>query len=367
MDNIESIINTAVADAGDIAPAGDTSTSTEAIDTSGGGGNGGTTQQPPVVDAAVKTPVVDDDPFAKEYGLTARRADGKDNRIPYPRVKAISDNQVKKVVVQLAKELGISKAEAELKLEDVIGEIGTRKSKFGDFEKRISNYERIDQLAATNGDEYIKLLAQIAPDRYQKFADWIQNPPQAVAQKGVVDAANDPEPEPDYPIKDAQGNVIGLTFSLEGQKKREAWIERKLQREFQRTLDDRFKPLDEQRAEAAKKEKDRLAAEAFEKEATDRVKRRIDRVTKRHGWAEHSEAIKKAVVEKGMDIDDAYYDTVIPALMAERSKMRADILAELKGAPASTSTTVNTPPNAGGKPQSIEDIINASIAGVKAA
>jgi hypothetical protein len=355
MPDIEAVITDAIADQGDIAPS-DTSTDTETVDISAGtdGTVDTTTQQQ-----------VDEDPFAKEYGLATRRADGKDNRIPYPRVKAIADNQVKKVVGQIAKELGITKAEAELKLEDIIGELGTRKTKFGEYESRVQNMDAVERLMEADPDAFMTQLATINP-AYKKFVEKQQaavdrTDTSRERQADAVDA-NDPMPQPDLDLGEGR-----MTFSMKGLEKLRAWDKRQTLREanegFKKQLDERFKPIDE----AQKAEQVRKQGEAVKQRAAEAIDRKLAKMSKRPGWKENEKAILDAITANpDLDIEDAYIDVVIPKLAGDRTKMREEILAELKKAPASTSTSVQQPAADGaGTPKSMEDIIRESIKSLK--
>lgn len=353
-DAIETVISNAVADAGDIAPAADTTTSSSTdTATSDSGSDTGYGEAPAGGDTAAAAAL--DDPFAKEYGLTTKRADGKDNRIPYPRVKAIADNQVKKVVGQIAKELGITKAEAELKLEDVMGELGSRKTKTSEYESRLQNVDAIERLMETDPDRFLTILADANP-AYKKF---LQQQAAAVEQKQTT-VNDDPMPEPDLDLGDGRS-----TYSMEGLKKLREWDKRSALREFDTKMNERLGPIEAERKKAAEAEKQRQHFEATMQRATEKVDQTLSRAQKWHGFNDHqAEILKVLQSDKTIDLYDAYMQVVIPKLAGDRTKMRQDLLTEIKGAPQSTSAAVNTPPAVVAGNKSIEDIIAESIRGL---
>lgn len=352
--DLESVISTAVSDSQDV-PMGDAGDTGGDTGDAGDVGDTGSDNAVAVAGADKVDPLADEtDAFAKENGYRSKRPDGRENRIPHSRVQKISESQVRKALAPIAKELGLTKAEAELKIDDIMAGLGERNTKFKGYEERLSNVDAIEQIMQQDPDRFISMMAEANPT-YKKF---LERQAAAAEQKPVVDAKDDPRPEPDYPIKDAQGNVTGMTYSLKGLDALNDWRDRQAERKFQAKMDERFKPLDEQQ----KREQTRLKAEKIQKEAGEKIDKQLARASKWHGWKDNEAEILKAFQGGAEDIFEAWMQTVIPKITADRTTMRAEILKELKGAPKDTSaagaSTVTEEPKAG---TSIEDIIRQSV------
>lgn len=358
--DMETVISNAVNDSQDIAPV-DTTPSVDTSDTDTGADTDTSTQ--PDATGTTPDPLADEpDAFAKEHGYRSKRADGRENRIPHSRVQKIAQNQTRKALSSIAKELGLTNAEAEdLGLDHVMGALTDRGTKFKGYEERLSNIDAIEEIMANDEDRFISMMAEHNP-RYKKFADFLANGAAAPKQSAqVVDEKNDLKPEPDYPIKDAQGNVVGMTYSLKGLDALQDWRERKMERQIQAKMDERFKPVDE----AAKKQRDDADKQArlvaINKQAEEKIDRTLARAQKWPLWKENEADILKAYQGGAEDVFEAYISTVITKMQGDRTKMREDILAEMKKAPKDTSTTVQNTAPVGGASRSIEDVMRDQL------
>lgn len=352
--DMETVISNAVNDSQDIAPV-DTTPSVDASDTDVSSDT--STQTGTAPDSLADEP----DAFAKEHGYRSKRADGRENRIPHSRVQKIAQNQTRKALSSIAKELGLTNAEAEdLGLDHVMGALTERGTKFKAHEERLSNIDAIEEIMANDEDRFISMMAEHNP-RYKKFADFLANGAAAPRQSTQVDEKNDLKPEPDYPIKDAQGNVVGMTYSLKGLDALQDWRERKMERQIQAKMDERFKPVDEA-AKRQKDESDRQARfEVITRQAEERIDKTLARAQKWPLWKENEADILKAYQGGAEDVFEAYISTVITKMQGDRTKMREDILGEMKKAPKDTSTTVQNTAPTGGAARSIEDVMRDQL------
>jgi hypothetical protein len=241
------------------------------------------------------------------------------------------------LIAAVAKELGITKAEAELKLEDVIGGVQARGSKITDYESQIANVTAAERLMVTDPARFMEMLVAVNPEYsgYKKAAA-------APAQAAVLEPPTDAEPEPDYDLGNGQ-----KTYSLEGLRKRDAWAERQMLARIEAKMGERFKPFEDQRRET----QERAAATALRDEQTAQLTKRVDRARKWPQFTEHEKDITALMdTERGrgnfISFEDAYMQLVIPKLAGDRTKIRQETIAELNSQPRSSSATSTVAPKA---------------------
>jgi hypothetical protein len=295
------------------------------------------------------------DDFDKKFGLTPQSSSGRENRIPYHRVKKITEKAVSDALAAKAKEYET-------------GYVPT--SKVQEYETRIKQYEanltkvaEFEHVMVKEPIKFLKMLAQLP--QY----DQIFNPPaQAQVQEQVQPPVGDDMPQPDQTMPDGSS-----VYSLEGLKKLTEWTERRAEeRAYNRVIkevDQRYAPLKEsydsyQRVQAVIPQVQQQIAEA-------------------RTWpmfTENEDSITKALQDNPhFTLERAYQAVVWPKFQAERERLtseakvskdsvRAEVLAELKKAPRSTSVSTQSTKASqqpSGEPRSIEDVIRDSIKGLK--
>lgn len=316
-------------------------------------------------------PVTDplsDDPLAKELGLKSR-ADGKENRIPYSRVKMITANAEKKaaqnLLTQVAEATGLDvKALSADKLKDILLE---RETGFQSERAEVTQMRDVEKVMAGDPDRFMQMLAQVNP-AYQKFLSGGGGDTAESTTAMGVTTATVTRPQPDLDLGNGQ-----KTYSLEGIENLVNWSVSEGVRQAVAQFEGKVKPLQERQAEedAARQASERMARQT---EASNRAWKEAY-----EGWDGFKEnaseilAVLKADVvaaqrenRKVISLDRAYNRVVLPKMKADREKTRAELLAEMKKAPASTSTAAQTQAGAADTgPKSVEDIIKASIASIK--
>lgn len=305
---------------------------------------------PAQADAAVQTPPVDPDDFdAVQAEITDSLGRKRANSIPHPRVKTMIEKATRKQIAEVAKELGISKAEAELRLDDVLGAVREKNTKFTEMDSYLSGIREIEDEMQNRPDEFVRRAAAYSP-AWKKFADFLDQAanPQGQQRAAVDPNADDPEPQPDHAIKDAQGNVVGHTYSLEGLQKARAWDRRQAAKEAEQRVGDRLKPIEDR----FKNEADREKAHRIQQDINTKLDATLAKASKWHGFEENAADILAALkADKSLTLHDAYNHVVFPKLAADRGKMREEILAEINKTPHSTSaaTTAAAPKSSGVK------------------
>lgn len=302
-----------------------------------------TTGKPKVEAKVVEKTQVEKD--LEELGLKAPKEGERENRLPFPRVKKITENYGKKVEARVRAEYEPLKTEVET----LRGTAATVKN--------------VDRLIATDPDRYITMLAGIHPE-YKKFLGGGKVETPAVGKDGkpaenkaVTDLG--PRPAADHKFEDGS-----MGYTPEQHEKLLDWVANKAKAdalaESKAEMDRRFKPLDDERKskEDYNKRVDGVKAEAAnirEAYGADVVKKYENQIV---------EHMKK---NPTMTATRAAREIIMPALQADRNKMRTEILVETgerpkaaKPAPAAPAAKVE-----GDEPTTIEGIIAKSIEGLK--
>lgn len=285
----------------------------------------------PVAEAAVAdpaAPAADEDPFAKEHGLTPKRPDNRENRIPYSQVKKIAENQVKK-----------AQAEWDAKF-------APDREKLTTYEQRVKQVDQIEALMQTDGERFIRMLAAANPDMYGRFAKVLEQ--QQEAAQAAAPAQDDPQPAPDLDLGDGR-----MTYSVEGMERRMAWERRQAAKEIEGRLGERIKPFeDQQKADA-----ERRKAEAEYNDRVAKVTERLEKARKWPGFTDNEAEIREALkTNESFDLHDAYVSVVIPKMSADKTRVRQEVLAELKKAPTATAVASPQTPAANTVDPSVDPI-----------
>jgi len=295
---------------------------------------------------------------------------GKENKIPHSRVVKIVDNQVNARLEPVRAALGVEAK--DFSVDKVVARIAQAK----DMETEIQNNRNGEFLMDSNPEKFIRTLAAHHPG-YKKFVDFLDGtvkPAERAAEKPAVDLTNDPEPEPDFPLKDAAGVEIGRTYSVAGMKKRDEWRDR--QTEARIFANPKLKSvLDRDEAQA------RISA------AEPGLKMQMDDARTWEGFSDSEQEILQVLVDDSKqaqvsgkythDLNSAYRKIVLPKLkaareLAEKNAKEAEALgrkkaiADIKKRPASTSIPANggkTPESTG--PRDLTDVIKEQVAALK--
>jgi len=186
-----------------------------------------------------------------------------------------------------------------------------------------------EYINALKGDPraFLETVAQADP-RYKSFL----TPQQAVQQQ--IAAQDDPEPQPDVDLGGGRS-----TYSIEGFRKRDEWLQRK----FERAMDQRFQPF----AEREKAEKDRAQQQEFQEQV--RVKAR-SQMEEAQSWplfgqisADGSltpfqaEVLGILQADQKATLATAYIKASASKMAADDATRRAEYAKELNAAPKSTS------------------------------
>jgi hypothetical protein len=288
----------------------------------------------PVEDSQVPAPgspaTKQQDDFDKKYGLQSQSVTGRENRIPYSRVKKI-----------------VAKAEAEANKFKT--ELDTIKPRFTEYETKVQDYEsrlervaQFEEILQNDPKQFLTMLSKVPA--YKEFFDFVN---QAVSgQAAPAGAVAAPVDQPD-----------GL-YSMEGLKKLLAWQADQVEQRTIKQVEQRYAPIEQ--AWQSQEQMARIVP-VVEKQ-----------IAEARTWDRFSELEPRIVeilkADKNINLDraymKAYQEVIVPQLRTDKDKMRADLLAEIQKAPkASSPAAMPVKPKAvqSDKPRSIEQIIKDEI------
>lgn len=308
------------------------------------------------------------DEFEKLAGVAQMGIGGRENRIPYSRVKKITEKAVSAKEAELAETVLGRKLNPGEKAIDVVKQHVARlpelETKVNDYEARLTQVGEFETIMESQPQRFLQMLSQLPA--YREFFDFVE---QAVSQQGGATqqqvaqqpavSVDDPMPEPDQELSDGS-----RVFSMEGLQRLLDWKARQVEQKVTQTIEQRYKPI-----ESEWQERRRIEA------TLPVVRAKLEEASKWPLFNESEEEITRVLAANPrMSLESAYQHVVFPKFQAEREKLAADrnklrqeLLAELKQAPTSTAVparaTKPNPPAAG--PRSLEDIIKDEISKLK--
>lgn len=316
-------------------------------------------EAPEVPSPASKDDIKPLDDFEKKYGITALSSSGRENRIPYPRVRKIVDKAVKDSQTAWTKGLETSHVP--------VAKFQELDAKVKDYETRLSQVAEFEKVMTTDAPRFLQMLSTIPgyTEIFNRMAE--QAPPVVAPTPPVAPPVADQMPEPDQLLSD--GSTV---YSMDGLKAVLAWQAKQIEDKVTKQVQERYAPLETdyqtyQRTQAI----------------IPQIQKQIADARTWHLFNENEDEIVKALQDyPNATLEQAYQHVVVPKLKSaaevavvdrqtERDKMRAELLKELKQAPKATSAvsapTKATTPVASNTPRNMEDIIAEAVrnAGLK--
>ncbi|MGD9685354.1 MAG: hypothetical protein AB7W16_29645 [Candidatus Obscuribacterales bacterium] len=305
-------------------------TSTETTDES-------TVVEPKTETETSQTETVVEDDFSKRFGLSEKTVTGRENRIPYSRVKKIIEKNERELKEKLSKELE-----------------GQYKPKLSDFETKVKDYEdrlqkvgQFEQVMANDPQTFLGILSQIPA--YKPFFDYLnqvasaeKNPEKTATaatttQVPTGDDPADPRPGPNKTLAD--GSKV---YDLEGHQALMDWYERRAARKAAEEATRRVNEELSKRLAPVEQEQRQRAEERQRQETLTRnlaiVEKQLADARTWPMFNEHEEAITKALeADKTLSLEGAYRQVVLPKLIENANSARTKVLTEMKRQPASTA------------------------------
>lgn len=293
------------------------------------------------------------DAFSKQYGVSAQSPLGRENRIPYSRVKKIVEKAKADEAARLAKEY-----------EGKLGPATEAQTKLQDYESRLQRVAQFEQILENDPQTFLDLLSKIPA--YQPFFNYVaqlaNGQPSAAAgqpaQQPYLDHSD--MPQPDQTLSD--GSKV---YSLEGLAKRDEWLARKIEQkavaQAEERLSQRYQPIEQhwqeqQRIQQAIPQIERQIATARQWDKFADLEPRVIELLK----ADRSVSLEGAYIRAYQEFVAKERET----LTTDRNKVRAGVLDEIRRTPVSTnqapvSPVRAVPQNQG--PRTTEEIIMDAI------
>lgn len=270
-----------------------------------------------------------------ELGLAAPKPGQRDNRIPYSRLRKIVAN---------AK----TKWSETLKGQHTT-ELTTREQKIQEIEAREKAVER---MAEADPEGYIGLLAKIYPDKYGRFLK-----PQAPGAK----ADDKPqEPQPDVKYSDGTVGYSPEQFAkLRDYDRKEA--ARIAKDDSLKEFNERFGPIEKEYQAGRQTQADiqRVRGHIGQLKAQWGADI-IDNPEVQKDIIAHMDANPKATLVESTRV------VAMKRFIADRTKMRSEILEELRGAPKAAAKTPQAPNRSDANTsESLEDIITRAARSIR--
>lgn len=278
-------------------------------------------------------PPVDD--FEKKFGIPAQSLSGRENRIPYSRVKKITEKAVNDRVKELEATYTPQLQEYETKLRD--------------YETRLEQVGQFENIMINRPDQFLDMLSTVPAYRpfFRAIEAALTNPQ---SQTAPVDDM--PQPNQDLP----DGTKV---YDMEGLKALLAWQANKTEARVTKQIEERYKPIE------SEWEAQQRIAEILPKVRADIAEART--------WVKFNENEDDIVAalqsNPKLSLEGAYRQIVFPKVAADRDKMRQELLKEIKQAPQSTSATSGaskaSAQSATSGPRNLEDVIAEAVKTLK--
>lgn len=301
-----------------------------------------------VASPGAKAEKPEEDDFAKKHGLPPQTVSGRENRIPYPRVKKIVEKAEKEAVAAARK---VWEGESTPKLAEL-------NTKVTDYETRLTKVGEFEAVMTTKPREFLGMLSELPA--YKEFFDFVNQAIQAQGAtpqaQGQAAAVGDDMPQPNEQLPDGS-----MVYNDAGLKALQDWQAARIEAKLTKAYEARLAEVDKQYAPLRQK----WEADQHLARIQPQIQKQIEDARKWPQFNENEDEITKALqADNTLSLEGAYRQVVIPKLQANRDTMRHSLLEEIKKVPQSTSTPIRgaTKPNqAPVGPQSTEDIITQSL------
>lgn len=309
--------------------------------------------------AARSTDPAKTDDFEKRFGIPQNSVSGRENRIPYSRVKKITQKAENEAAERVKGEYVPKITEFETKLKDY-------ETKVTDYEGRLTKVAEFERIMMNDPVKFVGMLTQI-PEYAKMFAPLYE---QAIEEPKapVVDPSAEPRPEPDMTLADGS-----KAYSMEGLDKLNTWNRNQAAAEARKQVmaevEKEFGPI-----------RDKARAQERLEAAIPKVQAQIAEARKWPKFTENEVEITKALQsDEDLTLEGAYNRVVVPKLAQVQTeaqlsadelkkKIRAEVIAELKQTPRSTSASTGSGKPAqrsSAGPRSLESVIEEAMQTLK--
>lgn len=305
------------------------------------------------------------DEFSKIVGMPQMGVGGRENRIPYSRVKKITEKAVGEIAeAALGRKLNQGEKAVDV-VKAHVAKLPELQTKVTDYEARLEAVARFEDVMANDPEKFLTMLAKVPA--YQGFFDYFRQAQEVFNRQSAAPetpATPDPAdvmPEPDETLED--GSKV---YSMEGLKSLLAWNAKQVESRVNTSYEQRIKQIQDRFAPMETEWQARRKEEA--------IRPMIQKqIAEAKTWTLFNESEDEILAvlqkDKNISLEGAYRQVVFPKLVAERNKVRQEVLAEVKAAPTATSVAARTASKPVAQPEgprNMEDVIRAEVEKLKA-
>lgn len=286
------------------------------------------------------------DDFEKRIGIPATSATGRENRIPYSRVRKIVEKAI---------------ADEQKRVESSFNpKVKDYEDKVKDYEGKLEQVAKFEQIMLNDSNKFLKMLSSIpayvpffkaVEEAFEKANQLGQAPTPAKPTETVPTI--DDMPAPDQALSD--GTKV---YSMDGLKALLAWQAKQVEGRVTKQMEERYKPI-----ESAWQANERIQA------TLPKVRAQVEEARTWPKFVENEDEIVKTLqADPSISLEKAYQKVVYPKLLADRNKIREEVLKEMKTAPKATSvatTASKVSPQTHTGPRNLEDVISEAVKGLK--
>ncbi len=290
--------------------------------------------------------------FDKKFGLEPTYPNsGRENRIPYSRVKKIAQKAVRDARKDWEAETSPKSQEAQTKLTS--------------YEQELTTYRNFEKTMVQEPEKFLRMLSSVPA--YKQFFTAVEQAFEAMEKGNAQPTPAQQELGDDMPQPDVRLPDGSLVYSEKGLRDLQSWNRDQARKETLAEVDKRYGPIEKEWQAYQRVESLRPKVNAQITEA-----RTWDKFTENE--AEIVDVLKN---NPQISLEGAYRQVVLPKLKAawesekqrlvpDRNKIREELMQELKSAPRATSVpSTSSRSSVEQGPRSLEQIIADQIKTIK--
>lgn len=324
---------------------------------------------PPVESA--DAPVTEEEPvqdeFDKKFGVTATSVTGRENRIPYSRVKKITEKAVSEIAeVALGRKLNPGEKAVDV-VKAHVARLPELETKVTEYEGRLDKIGEFENIMATQPQRFLQMLEKVPA--YQSFFQFVreaynaqqtgQAAPAPQEQVAATDV-DEPMPEPNEALPD--GTKV---YNMEGLKALMAWNARQTEKRVNKTWEGKYTELEKRYQPIESEWQHRRRVESV----LPQIRAQIAEAKTWPKFNEYEAEITAALdADQNLSLEGAYRKVVLPKILEEKNTVRQNVIQELKTAPRATAVGGNkaTPkPVESTGPRNLTDVIKQAVETLK--
>lgn len=276
------------------------------------------------------------DVFSKKFGVSEKGVTGRENRIPYSRVKKIVEKNEKDTELRVARAI-------EERYQPHFTQFQETETRVKDYEERLTKVAQFEHIMEHEPKQMLDILSQLPA--YKQFFQYLGklSPPKAGGQAGAGQAGaggakrqsappinpSDTRPLPNKTLADGSQvyDLEGLDGLMDWQSRQ---VEARVSKQVEEKMGRRYAGIEH---------------EWNQNQYMAQVLPGIDRqIAEANTWAQFTEnepEITAALVaDKSLTLEGAYRQIVLPKLVSDKNRMRSEVLAEIRSKPKTLAAPV---------------------------